>query len=126
MQAWNGIGNAIKDVITWVNNLWRAFQNLVIPAWLQPGSPTPFEMGLRGISSAMKSLASQDVPQFSSSLAMASVPGTASMPAGGGAINVNVDYHPGLSTANYRELTRELGPAVVTHIRDWQAKSNGK
>lgn len=36
--------------------------NLELPPWLTPGSPTPLEMGIRGISSAMHKLSTTDLP----------------------------------------------------------------
>lgn len=48
----------INDVLGAVGDLANAISNLGsnIPSILQPGSPTPFEIGLRGISSAMQDL----------------------------------------------------------------------
>jgi hypothetical protein len=51
---------SLKVVIKWVtdrlNELADAINDLKLPAWLQPGSPTPFEMGLRGIAKALKTV----------------------------------------------------------------------
>lgn len=52
--AINGIGNAISSVIGWFQKMIDKIKNIHLPSWLTPGSPTPFEMGLRGIADAMK------------------------------------------------------------------------
>lgn len=52
--AFESISNAIKDVIGWLKDLKDKIASLKLPDWLTPGSPTPFELGLRGIASALK------------------------------------------------------------------------
>lgn len=51
--AFTAIGDAISGVIGWLDTLTQALSNIHIPPNLTPGSPTPFELGLRGISSAI-------------------------------------------------------------------------
>jgi phage-related protein len=49
------IGGVVQDV----QNLVKTFEDLTgikLPNWLTPGSPTPFELGLRGIAEAIKSM----------------------------------------------------------------------
>lgn len=70
IAAIEGIGRAIADVITWVSNLGSSFGRLRIPDWLTPGSPTPFELGIRGISSAMRDSVGGVMPQYQSALSM--------------------------------------------------------
>lgn len=66
--AISGIVGVIQDVITWVGNLGAKFMSLKIPSWLTPGSPTPFEMGLRGINDEMKRAVDGVLPEFSADL----------------------------------------------------------
>jgi len=53
---------SLKDAIQWVkdriNELKDAFNGIKdsLPDWLVPGSPTPFEIGLRGIARAIKAM----------------------------------------------------------------------
>lgn len=54
--AIGGVSDAIENVIGWVNDLIEALQNVELPDWMTPGSPTPWEIGLRGVTSAMKQL----------------------------------------------------------------------
>ncbi len=43
-------------------------KGITLPDWLTPGSPTPFELGLRGINSAMAALTRQQLPAFEMAL----------------------------------------------------------
>ncbi len=45
-----------------------ALSGIKLPSWLTPGSPTPFEVGLRGISSAMSDLSGLHLPHFSAQI----------------------------------------------------------
>jgi hypothetical protein len=65
----NGIISGINSLIDAINSLGFSLQSLEIPPELTPGSPTPFEMGLRGITKAMDSLSTQSIPQLNSSFA---------------------------------------------------------
>lgn len=64
-----GIINGINALIDAINSLGFALDNLEIPAELVPGSPTPFEMGLRGITSAMDTLSKKSLPEFNAAFA---------------------------------------------------------
>lgn len=48
------ISNAISGVIDWVKKFIDKLLSIKLPKWLTPGSPTPFEMGLRGVATAMR------------------------------------------------------------------------
>lgn len=68
--AFDGIGNAISSVIGWIDRVATKLLSIKLPAWLTPGSPTPFEYGLRGIASAMADLSRYELPRFQAQLAM--------------------------------------------------------
>jgi len=57
-----GIGNIIDATVQGVEKLTGVFdsltQNIELPEWLQPGSATPFEEGLRGIADAINQMPS--------------------------------------------------------------------
>ncbi len=53
-----GIKGAIDNVIGWLKDLADTLSKIDIPSALDPGSPTPFEMGLRGITGALQNLLS--------------------------------------------------------------------
>jgi phage-related protein len=55
-DAFDRIKNAVQGVIDFIGGLIDKLGNLNLPDWLTPGSPTPFEIGLRGISDALRSM----------------------------------------------------------------------
>ncbi|GAP07129.1 hypothetical protein ATHL_01997 [Anaerolinea thermolimosa] len=63
-----GIGRAIQGVIGWIDRFINKLGSIKIPALLKPGSPTPFEMGLRGIGEALRELSSENLPAFQNEL----------------------------------------------------------
>ncbi len=52
--AFDGIGRAIQGVMGWIQSLIDKLSSIKLPDWLTPGSPTPFELGLRGIADALE------------------------------------------------------------------------
>lgn len=62
----------LRDAIQWVIDKLRSFtdklQNLHLPSWLTPGSPTPLEIGLRGIGAALDELNNGPISVFARSL----------------------------------------------------------
>lgn len=73
----------VKAIIIVVGRFVDKLKAIKLPDWLTPGSPTPFELGLRGISDALKSVSDVELPKFQSSLEFAGAPG-----GGGGAGSV--------------------------------------
>ncbi len=61
-SAFDGITSAIKTLTGWIDNLTSALNNIELPDALTPGSPTPFEIGLRGINEELKRLANAALP----------------------------------------------------------------
>jgi hypothetical protein len=66
------------DAIVVIRDAWPSFvetleQDIGLPDWLVPGSPTPFELGLRGIAGAI-----DDMPELGQAV---------SVPSGGGTTN---------------------------------------
>jgi len=68
-SAFNTLAGAVGDVVGQVKALQRAFDALKVPAIFTPGSPTPFEIGMRGIVSAVDQLANTSLPSLETSLA---------------------------------------------------------
>lgn len=62
LAAFEGITSGIQDLITWIDDLTNALLGIELPPALTPGSPTPFEMGLRGINAQLKELANLNLP----------------------------------------------------------------
>lgn len=86
--AFDGIVGAIKTVIAWILELIEKLKDLDLPPWLTPGSPTPFEMGLRGIAEAMREVSLTRLPELTTSLR---VTGAGGVGAGGRVSNFGGD-----------------------------------
>jgi len=104
-DGWNGIKDAVnfvvdavKDVIEWIGKAVDA-----MPDWLIPGSPTPFEMGIRGISDAMKDLSKVGLPSFAATFAVA----------GGGAAGAGTNN-------NYWNLEINAAGGIVDPVSSFQ------
>ena len=68
-DAFDMLGQAItwlrdSGVFEWFKGAWDTLSNIQLPDWLIPGSPTPFELGLRGITEAMADLSKMAMPQL--------------------------------------------------------------
>jgi phage-related protein len=121
--ALEGVTSAIQTAIEWLSNLWDKFNSSIkLPEWLTPGSPTPFEIGLRGIADALQEVSDTAMPAFQSSLALA--PAGVNAPAAAFAtpqpVTVVLNYSPALSLATQEEAQRVLLPFIQRGIRDAQ------
>lgn len=58
-STFDRVGAAISTVLGWIGKLTERLQGLSLPDWLTPGSPTPFELGLGGISTALADVTGQ-------------------------------------------------------------------
>lgn len=67
-KVFDDIATAIGDVVEFIKDLTEKIKNIELPDWLTPGSPTPFELGLRGIGDAMRALARSELPRLSAEL----------------------------------------------------------
>jgi len=74
-NLWNSIKSAFSGIgrmIDWLKAKWdrlvAAFKSIKLPAALTPGSPTPFEIGLRGIRSEMDLLSKKSLPQMNAGM----------------------------------------------------------
>lgn len=117
--AFNAIGDAISGVIGWIKNLAASFMDLVIPDWLTPGSPTPFELGLLGIKDALQKV-SVATPNLGLFNAPAGAMGGAG--AGGGMVTVNLTYSPVMSLGDETELKTKLVPFIISGVKEARAQ----
>lgn len=109
-KAIEGISNAIKGVIGWVDRMidkFNAAKN-ALPDWMTPGSPTPLELGLRGIGDALK-----DVDQgFGTAFKFGGFPPAAGAMSGGASGGqptvINFTYSPAVSMGDRYEMARVL------------------
>jgi hypothetical protein len=82
--AFDALKGAIQWVIDKVTALANKFKNLKVPKVFDPGSPTPFEMGLRGIGRAMDELARKKLPEMTVGLNKGPAPSPQPSPGGRG------------------------------------------
>lgn len=76
-QSWSdgigGIAGVIDIVVGKIGELTEWLSSITLPDWLTPGSPTPFELGLRGIAGAMDDLNRMQMPAFNANLTAAGI-----------------------------------------------------
>jgi len=107
--------NGLKTLVTWIQTAITKLTGLQLPDWLTPGSPTPLELGIRGITDAMGQLAHRGLPQMSAGLGGM---GYAAAPASGsGAVIINVHYSPAMSLGNRAEFETQLAPILDNVMR---------
>lgn len=84
MDAFDGALRKVSDMLVWMKDrIWdaiNAFNNLNLPSWLTPGSATPLELGLLGISKAFATL--PDLPEMGGLMGPAAVMGGGGTQAG--------------------------------------------
>jgi len=68
-SAFSGIGMAVDWLVGKIDRLKAILASLKLPKALTPGSPTPFETGLRGVASAMDMLSNNNIPNLQTALA---------------------------------------------------------
>jgi hypothetical protein len=66
--AFGDIADAIQEAIDWIDDLADSLGKIKLPGWMTPGSPTPWEIGLRGIGSALSDLNRVDLPNLANNL----------------------------------------------------------
>lgn len=60
-RIFDSIGTAVDTVIGWIKDFTDTLKKIKLPDWLTPGSPTPFEVGLRGIADALREVDTLDL-----------------------------------------------------------------
>lgn len=66
--AFQGISDVVGSIVGFIQNMTDALKNIKLPAWLTPGSPTPFEIGLLGISEALEQINKKSLLGFGKNL----------------------------------------------------------
>lgn len=112
------IVNAFNDMINIINDVAGALSTIgdAVPDWLIPGSPTPFELGVRGITRAMQEL--QGANLFGGSMALAATP-AGGMTGGGPITNTFYITVPVTAeTLSAYPQAREYARAVGDSLKD--------
>ena len=64
----DGVSGALERVTDWLHDVAEKIRNLKLPDWLTPGSPTPFEKGLRGMAKALEKELTPQLGKFAMQL----------------------------------------------------------
>jgi len=67
-KVFKPIGEAIGKVVQWVKDFIALLKGIKLPSWLTPGSPTPFEKGIRGMAAALEKELNPQIGKFSAQL----------------------------------------------------------
>lgn len=94
--AWDAITSAIEGITKAIDGMTDKLENLTLPWWLTPHSPTPFEIGLRGISSALDTLTSRDLPRLKLEM---------------GGLNTNLRGNSVTNIDNSRHISMNMNPS---------------
>lgn len=121
-SGFNSIVGAIRSVIDWVGSLGSRLMGLRLPSWLTPGSPTPLELGLRGIGDAMAEISRKELPKFSAGIDLNPQAGSfayagAGAGAGGSPVIVQLQYSPTVSLLDRSEAEMKLIPYIEAALR---------
>jgi hypothetical protein len=109
-EAISGIvSGALQWVLDKLANVQSIIDNFHLPSWLTPGSPTPFELGLRGIDAALGSLNETNLPEFSAKLKIGEEPD----------LNGITSQREGYSqdTIDYEKLASVLSRTMSTELQ---------
>jgi len=120
-DAFKKIGDAVSKVIQFFKDLVNGIKNIKLPDWLTPGSPTPFELGLRGIASALSDVNSV-IPTTFSGLPDGTVVGGGSS-VSNQPLHLELHIHSAINLADKNYIEKELFPYIVSGVR--QMKSQG-
>lgn len=116
----------VRDAIDFVIPMWGNFKDAVldavdaIPTWLIPHSPTPFEVGIRGIANAAND-ASKAFPNAFSGVASNQLSPATVGAASGNQIVVQLQYSPTISTGSQFEAESVLAPFIADGVRRYLA-----
>lgn len=115
-RAVEGIRHAVGTVTGYWDRMRDAARKAIdiIPDWLRPGSPTPFELGLKGINQAAKDI---DLSLGMGGKKGAGVAMAGAGRGGGTTINLNFTYSPAVSLADSYEAQEKLTPFILGALR---------
>ena len=101
-----GISGAIEKLIGWFDRMAGKLDNISLPDWMTPGSPTPLEIGLRGIGGAMRDLSTMQLPALSSEFSQVQAPAASSDEIAG---KPQVTIYGGLTLSGVQDMDGLLG-----------------
>ena len=106
MTGIGGVVSVVEGLVSWLKDLAKTIRNLDLTKLLPflGSSPSPLEMGIRGINSALREMSGLGLPTLTGSLSAASLAGSSS----------KVE-----ETHNHWELRTVLPDAGDIPLRDW-------
>jgi hypothetical protein len=115
-KALDGIKDVVQAITETINNWIEIIKDLELPDWMKPGSPTPLELGLRGINEEMRLLARGTIPTLRTQMEVLATPAMASAPAMMSASNIQIGpntIQQGMSEAAfYANVQRAVGRSL--------------
>jgi hypothetical protein len=114
------VQTAIQPLIDAFGNLWNSVSSVgdALPDWLTPGSPTPLELGLDGISRAMDDLAGGELPRLTAGLDL-TAPSIAPLAAEGGGLaaggggGISIVVNVGGNVTTERDLVEAVRSGLI-------------
>lgn len=118
----DGIAGAVQAAIGWLQNLADQIGKLSLPDWMTPGSPTPWELGLRGINAALAELNRVGLNSLAGTLGGMGSPAMAMAGGGGGVagpISVTVVLQASVSDdMDLEDLAWRVSEKIAQRLRD--------
>lgn len=112
-SAFLNVTGIIQGVTSALQAMAEMLSNIQLPSWLTPGSPTPFEIGLRGIADAMGDVNS--LAFGGAGLAPAGVAAVAGGGVGAGGIVINVQSD---GVTDEHDVARKIAAALDVRLRE--------
>lgn len=73
-DSFSRVRDIIQSVIDFISNLTERIGSIELPDWMTPGSPSPWEIALRGVADAMVDLSEVRLPRLEASMSMMGSP----------------------------------------------------
>ena len=113
--ALGGVLKFFQDITKALGDMANGMNNIKLPKWMTPGSPTPWENGLRGVFDAMGDINNLGMPKMEASFAASagySGRSAAGGPGGsGGPLTVNI--YSAINTADTAKVRQVLTPILA-------------
>ena len=111
--AFDSLTSTLQTVTDWLSDVSDALDNMTLPDWMTPGSPTPWEIGLLGVNDALKKVGNIGLPSISGGMGALSAPaiaGNGGMVLGGagGMSMVHFTYQPFIGVNDEYEAEQKL------------------
>lgn len=74
VKAFSTLSGIIQTITDTLGIMTDGLNNIDLPDWMTPGSPTPWEIGLRGVGDALKTLNTLSLPSLTSNLNLMPAP----------------------------------------------------